>query len=233
MKFTPADGKIEIRTRNDAEGQLVVEVVDSGVGIDPGQAGRIFEAFEQGERTVTRTFGGLGLGLAISRSLVQMHGGTIEALSEGKGKGATFRVTLKPATPAQTADPVRTAEKPKPPQGLRILLVDDHEDTRRILQALLQKRGHRVRTATTVATGVAALREEEFEVLISDIGLPDGSGHELMKQAREIQPSVRGVALSGFGMEEDLRRSEQAGFEIHLTKPIDINTLETRLARAG
>jgi CheY-like chemotaxis protein len=205
----------------------VIEVADDGVGIEPEQIARIFNAFEQGERTVTRRFGGLGLGLAITRSLVEMHRGSISVHSEGRGKGATFRVVLGivPQQAAEAAAGAATAAPKTPARELRILLVDDHEDTRRVLARLLAKRGHRVEVADTVATANAWLDRATFDILVSDIGLPDKTGHELMTHARAAQPQLRGIALSGFGMEEDIRRSREAGFDFHLTKPVDFPAL--------
>lgn len=232
VKFTGERGSITVRTCNPAEERLVIEVIDSGVGLTPEQTERIFIAFEQGERTVTRKFGGLGLGLAITRSLVQMHHGTIEARSAGKGKGSTFGVELG-TVPHIVPEKGEPASAPKEEKRLRILLVDDHDDTRRILARLLAKEGHDVKTADCSATARAFLSAELFDVLVSDIGLPDESGHELLSWARGEQPQLRGIALSGFGMEEDVLRSAQAGFDFHFTKPVDLRVLKQALADIG
>ena len=229
VKFTPPHGRIIIHSSNDSPGKLLVEVVDTGIGIEPEYMSRIFCAFEQAERGVTRRFGGLGLGLAITNNLVTLHKGSISVSSEGKGKGAAFKVRLphiahQPDSKGNGAKAIQPALK-----GLRILLVDDHEDTRRIIARLLQHRGHVVATACSVQSALECLDAEPFDVLISDIGLPDGSGHELMRQARLRQP-VKGIALSGFGMEEDLERSEKAGFNHHLVKPVDFQSLQALLA---
>lgn len=229
VKFTPRNGRISIRSSNDVQGQLLVEVEDTGIGIEPEYMSRIFCAFEQVERGVTRRFGGLGLGLAITNNLVTLHNGSIAVSSEGKGRGTSFKVRLPHTAPQTLPD----EHAPKVPQQaskrLRILLVDDHEDTRRIIARLLTQRGHTVFTAGSVGGGLECLATEHFDVLISDIGLPDGSGHELMRQARESQP-VKGIALSGFGMEEDLERSLAAGFNHHLVKPVDFQNLQALLA---
>ena len=229
VKFTPQTGRISIRSSNDVQGKLLVEVEDTGIGIEPEYMSRIFCAFEQVERGVTRRFGGLGLGLAITNNLVTLHHGSIAVSSEGKGKGALFKVRLPHTAPQSLPD----EHAPKIPQQalkkLRILLVDDHDDTRRIIARLLSQRGHTVSTAGSVRGGLECLEAEHFDVLISDIGLPDGSGHELMRQARERQP-VKGIALSGFGMEEDLERSLKAGFNHHLVKPVDFQNLQALLA---
>jgi CheY-like chemotaxis protein/anti-sigma regulatory factor (Ser/Thr protein kinase) len=228
VKFTPEGGRIVVRTASAAEG-LLVEVTDTGLGIEPELAGRIFNAFEQGERTVTRQFGGLGLGLAITRTLVTMHQGSIAVQSEGRGAGSTFCIKLPilpnfaaPSTATSAAPPITATSR-------RILLVDDHPDTRRVLARLLARLGHRVETAGDMASAMALVNTVQFDVLISDIGLPDGSGTDLMRAVHKRQPRLRGIALSGFGMEEDTRRSTEAGFEIHLNKPVDFAILQEAL----
>ena len=230
VKFTPRGGRIVVHSFGDSEGQLAVEITDSGVGIEPEQAARIFEAFEQGERTVTRKFGGLGLGLAITRSLVEMHKGSVKVQSAGKDQGATFTVTL-PVVPNQIVEPATSGGESPGQRTLRILFVDDHEDTRRILARLLSTRGHHVEIANGVASALACLEKEKFDVLLSDIGLPDGSGHELMREAKRRQAQIKGIAVSGFGMDEDIRRSAEAGFGTHLAKPLDVGLLENVLRR--
>jgi CheY-like chemotaxis protein len=230
VKFTPAGGRIVVHSFGDSKGHLAVEITDSGVGIEPEQAARIFDAFEQGERTVTRKFGGLGLGLAITQSLVEMHKGSVKVQSAGKGKGATFTVTL-PAVPNQIVEPTTFRGQSPEHRTLRILFVDDHEDTRRILARLLSTRGHHVEIANGVASALACLEKEKFDVLLSDIGLPDGSGHELMREAKRRQAQIKGIAVSGFGMDEDIQRSADAGFDTHLAKPLDVGLLENLLRR--
>ena len=230
VKFTPTGGAITIRTLSQRPGWLLIEVTDTGLGIDPEQASRIFNAFEQGERTVTRQFGGLGLGLAITRSLVSMHSGSISVHSEGKGRGATFRIEMPLLRNSPNAATVRSSNAQASSLSLSILLVDDHDDTRGVLARLLTRLGHRVETAGDVKSALELIRSAPFDVMISDIGLPDGSGLELMREARREQGQLRGIAVSGFGMEEDCRRSEEAGFEAHLNKPIDFATLREALA---
>lgn len=230
VKFTPEGGRIEVRTSDAEVGQLAVSFTDTGIGVEPERAAHIFEAFEQGERTVTRQFGGLGLGLAISRNLIEMHGGAIAVESAGRGKGSTFTVRL-PRMPgrlmeAQTGPPAANSSA----RRLRILLVDDHDDTRRILARLLARLGHDVQLAQDVKTALAMIESAVPEVIISDIGLPDGSGLDLMTAVRKGHPEVHGIALSGFGMDEDRRRSQDAGFEHHLIKPLDFEMLEKILA---
>jgi len=177
---------------------------------------------------VTRQFGGLGLGLAISKHLVGLHNGTIEAESRGRSFGATFKVTLD-AVPEGVAKTDLASRGPKPrPKPLRILLVEDHRDTRRMLSRLLTHFGHEVLAADNVRSALGIIASGELDVLLCDIGLPDGSGYEIISQAKRKQP-IKSVALTGFGTEEDVRRSKDAGFDFHLVKPIDLHELQTVL----
>ena len=229
VKFTPPGGSVFVRSRNQANGDFVLEIQDTGIGIEPEAVDRIFEAFEQGAHSTTREFGGLGLGLAISKSLVDSHGGHLEVVSEGQNRGATFSLTLKSVVeqPAQVATrPDSLIQSCK----LRILLVDDHDDTRRVLANLLRKKKHEVFTAGNVANALEIVSRETVDVLVSDIGLPDASGYELMERARSIQPLV-GIALSGFGTAEDVTQAIESGFAHHLIKPVDFNRLEAVLAQ--
>lgn len=223
---------------------MTVEVEDTGIGIDPAQVERVFDAFEQGDRQITRQFGGIGLGLAISKAIAESHHGTLTAASPGLGRGSTFRLTLpfdgceedeNSLPSAIGAAPARisptSAGVTNRPQ--RILLVEDHADTAAILARLLRRMGHDVLLADTLQ-GARKLAEREMrlapiDLVMSDLGLPDGSGLDLM---RELSSSygLRGIALSGFGMDSDLEESRAAGFARHLTKPIDIATLRATLA---
>jgi CheY-like chemotaxis protein len=219
IKFTPHGGCVGVRCRSE-RGQVVAEVNDSGIGIDEAALPRIFNAFEQAERSITRQFGGLGLGLTISKALVEMHGGTIEVASEGRDKGATFRVRLPLTAPAgQPEAPARPAPPPRSRRPLRILLVEDHGATARLIRTLLGLEGHTVETAGDVATALKLAGQHDFDLLLSDLGLPDGSGHDLLRQLREGGHRFPGIALSGYGREDDIRRSYEAGFAAHLTKP--------------
>jgi PAS domain S-box-containing protein len=232
VKFTPEAGTVTVRTRDDARGQgdrVEIEITDSGIGIAADVLPRIFDAFEQGGRDVTRQFGGLGLGLAISRALVEMHGGEIAARSEGPGRGAAFVVTL-PASAVAPAESPAGQRRGGPTLDCSILLVEDHPDTRRILARLLTDMGATVVTADCVAAALRLAATRPFDLLVSDIGLPDGSGVELMRQVR-ARHQLRGIALSGYGTEEDLARSREAGFEAHLTKPVNLSVLEQTLRR--
>jgi PAS domain S-box-containing protein len=283
IKFTPEAGRITIATSESGDGQIMVEVLDTGIGIQPEVLPKIFDAFQQGSGDVTKQFGGLGLGLAITKVLVQLHGGTITAESAGPGRGSRFTVQLplvaEPSrassvggnTPvggsglayssssglahivgsglANVAGSVRgghdvpdyignssglaataAAAVAAKRERRRILLVEDHEDTAMIMSSVLRHQGHVVRRAASVAGALQAAQAEPFDLVISDIGLPDGSGLDLMRQLRLRQP-VRGIALSGFGMEDDVRRSRDAGFDEHLTKPVSLEVLESTLKR--
>lgn len=243
IKFTPKGGTIGIRSyntaaenANGAANALAVEVRDSGIGIEPEEQRRIFAPFQQADRSIARRFGGLGLGLAICRSLVELHGGTISVSSAGRNQGSVFTVVLPSvALPAVTSShPVRApqAVRPRVPadnHNLRILLVEDSADTRRILSRLLSGVGYQVRAAASVGEGLAAARAEPFDLLVSDLGLPDGSGYDLMRQIKQSY-GLKGIAMSGYGMDEDIAASKAAGFSEHLTKPVDLHRLNEAIA---
>jgi two-component system CheB/CheR fusion protein len=237
-------------------GYVVIEIIDTGIGIEADVLPRIFDAFEQGDRANSHAFGGLGLGLAISRALVVAHGGTLTAFSEGTGLGATFTLRLPltekpaeadeppPATatplastailapgwsdPAEDAEPAAAAGVADPsPRPLRVLLVEDHPDTARVMARLLRSDRHEVTVAYTVGAALEASAAAPFDLIISDLGLPDGNGMDLLRELREDHHFAgRAIALSGYGMEEDLRRSRDAGFAAHLTKPVNFDSLE-------
>jgi PAS domain S-box-containing protein len=231
IKFTPENGTIRLTTARRVGGRWEVRVQDSGIGISVEALPRIFDAFEQGGLNITRQFGGLGLGLAISKSLVELHRGSIRAESAGLGQGATFIVEL----PGEEADKVgkaphfATAENGKQPT-MRILLVEDHHDTARTISRLLRSAGFAVTTAADVASASAAADKAPFDLLVSDLGLPDGDGYEIMRRIRAIR-SMPGIAMSGYGMNEDRRRSHEAGFSEHLVKPIDLPQLIAAIRR--
>jgi two-component system CheB/CheR fusion protein len=225
IKFTPKGGCVGVRCRQE-NGQVVLEVNDSGIGIDGEMLPRVFDAFAQAEASLARRFGGLGLGLAISKSLVELQGGTIEAHSAGRDKGATFRVRL----------PLMAAERRAQPRGpreaasattrrLRILLVDDHGDTVEMLKAILELQGHEVRTAADAASALEIAAQAEFDLLLSDLGLPDRSGLELMRELRARGSTLSGIALSGYGQDTDIEHSLAAGFSEHIVKPADPQVL--------
>ncbi len=233
IKFTAPGGGITVTTHRSSTGGCGVAVRDTGIGIAPEVLPLVFNAFEQGEASITRQFGGLGLGLAISRALVELHGGTIRAESAGTGKGATFIVELPPGAACPPA-PVDTGTEAVvaclPQNSIRVLLVEDHADTLRTLGRLLRNRGLTVVTAATVRAALECAKRESFDIVVSDLGLPDGSGYDVIAGVRELV-RIPGIAMSGYGMEEDLRRSAEAGFSEHLIKPISFKTLMASIRR--
>ncbi len=243
IKFTPENGRIIVRTRDGENGKLVIEVRDNGCGIEAGILPRIFNAFDQGDHGRNRALGGLGLGLAIAKAVVDMHGGSIAAVSEGTGKGACFMIQF-PTSASQADLPdsmlssdtkARDGAKSEPKaSGLRILLVDDHADTLHALERLLKMSGHEVTTAGSVqaASGASSANPAaRIDLLLSDIGLPDGSGMDVLRNVRSAHPNVKAVALTGYGMEQDIHACEQAGFNAHLTKPVDVTNLLDTIRR--
>ncbi len=228
IKFTADNGEITISSSNPEPQLLAVAVHDTGIGIEPEIMNRIFDPFEQGEHAFQRRYGGLGLGLAISKSLAQAHGGTLIARSEGRDRGSTFILTMKTVSP-----PPRIVKLTSPmPESrpLRILLVDDHLDTCTALERLLVRRGHLVAAAHNVRSAMETAARNPFDLLISDIALPDGTGTELMTYLRAIS-RMPGIAISGFGMNGDIEKSIEAGFAEHLVKPVKMESLEAAIDR--
>jgi two-component system, chemotaxis family, CheB/CheR fusion protein len=232
VKFTPEGGTIRVHmSREDTPPCLIVEMADTGAGIEPDLLPRIFNAFEQGAPGGTRR-SGLGLGLAISKTIVDLHGGELSVRSAGKGQGATFTVCLPVVPPpaGQPAEPDGEASEPAPEPVLprHILLVEDHADTAEALTDLLRDRGYQVSTAGSIAQALELARPQEgvqIDLVVSDLGLPDGNGLDLMRELSG-RYGLSGIALSGYGMEEDVRKSHEAGFRKHLTKPVDLRALE-------
>jgi signal transduction histidine kinase/ActR/RegA family two-component response regulator len=248
VKFTPEKGTLYIRSWQESDPAasggraLVVEVSDTGIGIRSDLLPQIFGAFDQGEQGTARRFGGLGLGLTISRAIMEMHGGSLAASSLGSGRGATFTVRVPvgaelaqtaaahPGAPGLSREAPEEAGPPSP--ALDILLVEDHIDTAQAMAALLEALGHRVVVAGTLAEARAAVsRASRIDLLVSDLGLPDGNGQDLMRELARNH-GLRGIALSGYGMEEDIRKSREAGFERHLTKPIDAEIFKAAIRQA-
>ena len=231
VKFTDAGGRVSIAISavtppgNDRP-LLSVAVSDNGQGISPDMLTKVFEAFEQGG---TNNRHGLGLGLAISRSLVELHGGSITTQSEGAGRGATFTFTL----PTTDDKPGREAAAPvaNPAAAINLLLVEDHGDTGRVLTRLLRSYNINVRLARSVAEGDQLFDPEIDEILLSDVGLPDGDGNEMLRRLRKRAPNLPAVALSGYGSEADLSATSDAGFAEHVVKPVDIDYLVTVIHR--
>jgi PAS domain S-box-containing protein len=237
IKYTPEGGAINVFSRNE-EQQLVIDISDTGIGITLEFLPRIFDSFEQDNRRVKGGEGGLGLGLAISKAIVAAHGGELTAASDGAGRGTTMSLRLT-AMEAHDLSPVReepVLAPPAPAEGssgpLRILLVDDHLDTVRVLKRLLARLGYRVTTAENMAGALELSATKPFDLLVSDIGLPDGNGFDLFRRLRERQ-QIEGIALSGFGMQDDLQRSREAGFSDYLVKPIDLERLEAAIRRVA
>jgi CheY-like chemotaxis protein len=240
-KFTPAGGTLTIRTHNrpgaDEEAErLIVEVADTGQGIEAELLPRIFDAFEQGQNALRARCGGLGLGLSISRLLAEAHGGSLTAESPGPGLGSIFRLELgavqSAAEPtAADAAPTTVPAPAASPRTLRLLLVEDNRDTRQVLALVLSQKGHEVRTAATLSEARSALAEHEFDLLISDVELPDGTGLDLMQELAAHE--IPGIAMSGFGSEEDVRQSQACGFVAHLTKPVEFRALEQTIQRVA
>jgi PAS domain S-box-containing protein len=238
VKFTPEHGLISVTTQADSRAkQFGVTISDTGIGMTPEETQYVFETFSQGEHTKnhrSHQFGGLGLGLSISKKLIDLHAGQIEAQSEGRGRGAAFTIQLPLAeAPVQPSEPLSpkavVAPVTIPGMSINILLVEDHEPTRSALTRLLLNRSHHVTAAGSADEARRLVKEGHFHLIISDIGLPDGNGYDLMKEFNS-RYNLKGIALTGYGMEKDVRSSQESGFLRHLTKPVRIQLLEEALA---
>ena len=231
IKFTSDGGDITISSENPSETIFTVTIRDTGIGMEPEVMQRIFDPFEQGNRSFEHRFGGLGLGLAISKSLAQAHGGTLTAQSEGSNRGSTFTLSMQALSQGEATAVASKRVTESARHALKILLVDDHHDTCAALEKLLVRRGHLVAVTHDVRSAIQAAVRNKFDLLISDIALPDGTGIELMMQLHAIS-KVPGIAISGFGHNGDIERSLQAGFSDHLIKPIKLDQLEAAIERA-
>jgi PAS domain S-box-containing protein len=231
VKFTPPGGHVRVVLRA-ANGATDLVVSDDGKGIDPQFMPHVFEAFRQAEGGIVRHAGGLGLGLAITKHIVELHGGTIDVQSGGLGKGATFTVHLPSAAKHRMIETVETPQLVEPglePEaqldGLRVLMVDDEEDARDLVRAVLEHSGSIVTTAPSVKRALEVFREEVPDVLLSDIGMPGESGYDLIKRVRELPPehggNVPAAALTAYARPEDRRKVLGAGFMMHVPKPVD------------
>ena len=237
VKFS-APGQPILIASADRGGEIEVRVVDAGIGMNAADLTRVFEPFVQGAQVTGRTheYGGMGLGLAICQAVIGQHGGTIRAESPGPGQGSSLVVTLPaigvpaPAT-AGNNHSEEIASKGLP-AGCRILLVEDHESSRQALTRTLERRGAQVTTASSFTEALARANEGAFDLVISDLGLPDRDGSALLGELRKHHPGLRGIALSGYGMEADLSRTRNGGFTTHLIKPVSISTLEEAIERA-
>ncbi len=233
VKFTPPGGRVTIDATPGDDGWIRVTVADTGIGIEPEMIARIFDPFEQVSRAITNEFSGLGLGLAISKGIIEAHGGAIRATSDGRGAGTRMTIELplmmvagsRDAAPAVESGAAASIEPGTSDKRLSILVVDDHRDTLMAMSRLLKRLDHDVTTADCKASALAAAADGSFDLLISDIGLPDGTGLELMREMLARRP-IRGIALTGYGTEGDIERTREAGFVAHLTKPINFKQLE-------
>jgi PAS domain S-box-containing protein len=238
VKFTPPGGTISLTTRLIDGQRAAVAVRDTGLGLTPEELARIFNTFAQGDHATglgLHRFGGLGLGLAISKTLVELHGGTIFATSAGRDRGATFTIEL-PLVPATASSAKVTEPGVIAPHvafesahpRTTVLVVEDHEPTRIALTRLLLRRKFQVRSAGSVSEALAIAAGGGIDLLLSDVGLPDGNGFDLMRELRLLH-GLRGIALTGYGKDEDIALSREAGFASHLTKPVDIRSLDKAL----
>lgn len=243
VKFTPKGGRVQVRLeRNNSHVEIVV--TDSGIGISPEVLPHVFERFRQADQSSTRNYGGLGLGLAIVRHIVEMHGGTVEADSHGEGQGASFTVKLPVMTahtleivpeqvgegePSVEASSVGSspfyAECPAELRGVHVLVVDDEEDTRQVIKAILERCEARVTTVSNVADALTQLQSLRPDVLVSDIGMPGEDGYTLIRKLRALAADQGGrtpaAALTAYARVEDRLQALRAGFQIHLAKPIE------------
>ena len=235
LKYTPPGGEIAVTLAvGPAQGEI--RVVDSGVGIDANILPRIFDLFTQADKTLDRSQGGLGIGLTLVRSLVQMHGGTVRAESPGPGEGSAFVVRLPRLPPETGAGAARSSEaaEQEASESRRILVVEDNEDLREGLASLLRQLGHDVVAAGDGEEGIEKAITERPEVALVDIGLPRLDGYGVARRIREVfGPGVFLVALTGYGLADDRRRALEAGFDEHLTKPATAGAIQKLLARAG
>ena len=231
VKFTPADGRVDVAVRPDGD-SLEITVTDTGRGIPPAQLPHVFERFWQAESAARQTQGGLGLGLAIAKQLVELHGGTIDVQSAGPGRGSTFRIRLPlPAVEPAPRTTHRRGEKATPSlSGVRILLVEDDAATRDALVVVLRAAGADVTPAGTAADALTAFTDVRPDLILSDLGLPDGDGNDLIRRIRTLEadrraPVTPAVALTALVRRQDRRRTAESGFQQHMAKPVDPDRL--------
>ena len=222
-KYTPEGGSVVLQLEAGAE-TVAMTVSDNGIGMAPELAGRAFELFAQAERTSDRSQGGLGLGLALVKSLVELHGGSVTAYSSGLGKGSEFAVILpRIDTPAPPSTPERRQARDGAGHGLRLLIVDDNADAANMLALFLEAAGFETMVEHSPRPALERARLERPRVCLLDIGLPEMDGNELARRLR-AQPETAGavlVAITGYGQEQDRRKTAEAGFDFHFVKPVD------------
>jgi CheY-like chemotaxis protein len=239
VKFTPHGGKIHVRVLRD-DSNATVTVSDTGQGIDPEFLPRVFDRFRQADSSTTRSFGGLGLGLAIVRHLVELHGGTVSAESDGVGKGATFSVSfplitdrVEPCAVMQSGE-IHASEL-RSLDGLRVLLVDDEMETREIISTVVERTGAEVKTCTSAREALSELVDWRPHVILSDIAMPDEDGYSFINRVRSLPQDEGGdtpaAALTAYARDEDRRQALAAGYQMHIAKPIGAGQLVNMIAK--
>jgi len=239
VKFTPQEGQVRVRVKRSGQ-RVNISVSDSGIGISPEFLPYIFDRFRQAEGTASRQHGGLGLGLAIVRHLVELHGGTVYASSEGIGLGATFTATFPLIAVSRDGSDVEHAGNRSLDnsclalKGMRVLVVDDQQDARDLVTIALTQGGAEVRASTTAREALEVLAQWKPDVLVADIGMPTEDGYELIKSVRALQPERAGtipaVALTGYASDEDAARARVAGYQLHIPKPVSPSELVAKVA---
>jgi CheY-like chemotaxis protein/anti-sigma regulatory factor (Ser/Thr protein kinase) len=243
VKFTPTGGTVQVLLSRDGQ-DVLIRVADSGIGISPEFLPYVFDRFRQQDASITRKHGGLGLGLSIARQLVELHGGTIAVASSGAHAGTTFTLRLPLAEPEEAAKPSTPAASGTAPRtgqqgdlaGVKVLLVDDAEDTLDVLQQILQHSGATIMAANSAGTALALLEREQPDVIVSDIGMPEVDGFELMRRIRRRSAGAGGavpaIALTAFTRQDDRNKAMQAGFTDYLAKPVEPGALVAHIAQA-
>ncbi len=246
IKFTPRGGSVQVRLER-VNSHIEIAVADTGAGIPPKFLPYVFDRFRQADQTTTRHYGGLGLGLAIVRHLIELHGGTVYAESLGEGQGATFtaKLPVRPIYNSGSSSPVERVHPvpremlssfggPERLDGVRVLVVDDETDAREMIRIGLGQCGAEVTTAASVQEALEALKAARPEIMISDIGMPDEDGYELIKRVRALAAEdggrVPAIALTAYARTEDRLRALRAGYQMHVTKPVDLPELVAVMA---
>ncbi len=232
LKFTPAGGRIDVATHNPYPDRMVILIRDNGIGVETKDIARVFLPFEQADASIHPQYGGLGLGLSTAKSLVEAHEGRLTMESAGKNRGATLTLDFKTTRAARPTGPTNNPVASPRTLHLRILVVEDHAETRTSLTRLLQARGHLVRSADSARAALDISNRNVFDLLITDVGLPDGNGWHLLKTLRLRQSHIQAIALSSYGMPQDLLKSKEAGFSEYLVKPIDFHKLDAAISRS-